>query len=66
MQGFLVRELTQVPSNYRSTGNLDDYLRDNDVIGLQGIDTRALVRRIRVRGAMKGIRLAYGREDQTS
>jgi carbamoyl-phosphate synthase small subunit len=55
VQGFLVRELTRVPSNYRASGNLDDYLRDNHVIGLEGIDTRALVRRIRVRGAMKGI-----------
>ena len=55
VQGFLVRELTRVPSNYRSSGNLDDYLRDNNVIGLEGIDTRALVRRLRVRGAMKGI-----------
>jgi carbamoyl-phosphate synthase small subunit len=55
VQGFVVRELTRVPSNYRSSGTLDDYLRDNNVIGLEGIDTRALVRRIRVRGAMKGI-----------
>jgi carbamoyl-phosphate synthase small subunit len=55
VQGFLVRELTRVPSNYRASGNLDDYLRENNVIGLEGIDTRALVRRIRVQGAMKGV-----------
>ncbi len=55
VQGFLVRELTRVPSNFRSRGSLDGYLRDNGVLGLEGIDTRALVRRIRVQGAMKGI-----------
>jgi carbamoyl-phosphate synthase small subunit len=55
VQGFLVRELTRVPSNFRSSGSLDGYLRDNNVLGLEGIDTRALVRRIRVCGAMKGI-----------
>jgi carbamoyl-phosphate synthase small subunit len=55
VQGFLVRELTRTPSNFRSSGSLDAYLRDNDVIGLEGIDTRALVRRLRVQGAMKGV-----------
>src|SRR5438445_1431225 len=48
VQGFLVRELTRLPSNFRSQGSLDSYLRDNGVIGLEGIDTRALVRRLRV------------------
>src|SRR5271166_6011233 len=55
VQGFLVRELTRMPSNFRSSGSLDGYLRENNVIGLEGIDTRALVRRIRVEGAMKGV-----------
>jgi carbamoyl-phosphate synthase small subunit len=55
VQGFLVRELTRIPSNFRSSGSLDDYLRENQVIGMQGIDTRAVVRRIRVLGAMKGV-----------
>jgi carbamoyl-phosphate synthase small subunit len=55
VEGFLVRELTRVPSNFRSQGSLDDYLRQHGVIGLEGIDTRALVRRLRVRGSMNGI-----------
>jgi carbamoyl-phosphate synthase small subunit len=55
VSGFVVRELTRVPSNFRSTKDLDGYLRDAGVTGLEGIDTRALVRRIRVRGAMTGI-----------
>src|SRR6202790_5670069 len=42
VEGFVVRELTRVPSNFRSQGSLDDYLRDNRVQGIEGIDTRAL------------------------
>lgn len=55
LRGFVVRELCQQPSNYRSTESLDDYLKRNNIIGLQGIDTRALVRQIRNDGAMPGI-----------
>jgi carbamoyl-phosphate synthase small subunit len=55
LRGFIVRELCKDPSNFRSTDSLDSYLKRNNVIGLQGIDTRALVRQIRVDGAMKGI-----------
>jgi carbamoyl-phosphate synthase small subunit len=55
LRGFVVRELCREPSNFRSTRPLDDYLREHGVIGVEGIDTRALVRRIRVRGAMTGI-----------
>jgi carbamoyl-phosphate synthase small subunit len=53
--GFIVRELTREPSNFRSTRDLDGFLRDANVVGIEGIDTRALVRRLRVRGAMNGI-----------
>jgi carbamoyl-phosphate synthase small subunit len=55
VDGFIVRELSRLPSNFRSQGSLDDYLRTHAIIGLEGIDTRALVRRIRVRGAMTGV-----------
>src|SRR3954469_16373568 len=50
--GFVVRELTRVPSNFRSDRDLDGYLRAAGVVGIEGIDTRALVRRLRVRGSM--------------
>jgi carbamoyl-phosphate synthase small subunit len=53
--GFVVRELTRVPSNFRSDRDLDSFLKACNVIGIEGIDTRALVRRLRVRGAMNGI-----------
>ncbi len=55
VSGFIVREWSRHPSNYRSTCTLDQYLRDYQIVGLEGIDTRALVRRIRVHGAMRGI-----------
>lgn len=55
VQGFVVRELTRIPSNYRSETSLQQYLADNGIPGIEGIDTRALVRRLRVRGAMRGV-----------
>jgi carbamoyl-phosphate synthase small subunit len=55
VEGFVVRELTRTPSNFRSHRDLDSYLAEHRVLGLEGIDTRALVRHIRVRGAMTGV-----------
>src|SRR5208283_2185711 len=42
VEGFIVRELSRVPSNFRSEGCLDEYLARNEIIGIEGIDTRAL------------------------
>src|SRR4051794_36796818 len=53
--GFIVKELSPVASNWRSDLTLSEYLKRNNIIGLQGIDTRALTRRLRTRGAMRGI-----------
>lgn len=55
LSGFIVRENSRIASNFRADGTLSDYLKENNIIGLTGIDTRALVRRIRTQGAMKGI-----------
>src|SRR5690348_10087014 len=55
VEGFIVRELSRMPSNFRSCGTLADYLADNGILGLEGIDTRALVKRLRVRGTMTGV-----------
>ena len=55
LAGFIVRENSRIVSNFRSRGSLHDYLAAHGVVGMQGIDTRALVRRIRTRGAMKGV-----------
>jgi carbamoyl-phosphate synthase small subunit len=55
LRGFVIRELCQTPSNYRSSESLDHFLRRHNIIGIEGIDTRALVRQIRTQGAMKGV-----------
>src|SRR6185503_6656776 len=52
--GFVIRELSPVVSNWRADRTLADYLADNGIPGLQGIDTRALTKKLRVRGALKG------------
>ncbi len=52
--GFVVRELSPVVSNWRSDSSLGDYLEKNGIPGIQGIDTRALTKKLRVRGALNG------------
>jgi carbamoyl-phosphate synthase small subunit len=55
LAGFIVREQSRIYSNYRAEGDLGEYLKKHNVVGLAGIDTRALVRRIRTAGAMRGV-----------
>jgi len=55
LAGFIVRQRSRRVSNFRSDGELGDYLARNNIVGLEGIDTRALVRHIRTQGAMKGV-----------
>jgi carbamoyl-phosphate synthase small subunit len=55
LAGFIVKEFADRPSNFRSEESLDAYLKRHGIVGLAGIDTRALVRRLRTRGAMKGV-----------
>jgi carbamoyl-phosphate synthase small subunit len=54
VSGFVVRELSPVTSNWRATASLSDYLEQNGIPGIQGIDTRALTKKLRVRGALNG------------
>ncbi len=53
VRGFVIEELSEVASNWRNEMSLDDYLRHWKIPGVQGIDTRALTRHLRTRGAMK-------------
>jgi carbamoyl-phosphate synthase small subunit len=53
VSGYVVRDPARVPSNWRATRSLDDELRDQGVVGISGIDTRALTRHLRERGAMR-------------
>ncbi|OHB30439.1 MAG: carbamoyl phosphate synthase small subunit [Desulfuromonadaceae bacterium GWC2_58_13] len=55
LAGFVVKEYNDYPSNFRSRMSLDAYLKENGIVGIQGIDTRALVRHIRDKGAQTGI-----------
>ena len=52
--GFVIRELSPVVSNYRSDCSLNEYMVKNNIPGIQGIDTRALTKKLRVRGSMNG------------
>jgi carbamoyl-phosphate synthase small subunit len=53
VRGFVIEELSPIPSNWRSTGDLDAYLKRWNVPGIQGVDTRALTKHLRSRGAMQ-------------
>ncbi len=55
LSGFVVRESCPFPSNFRSQMTLDTYLKQNNIVAIEGIDTRALVRHIRTTGAQTGI-----------
>ncbi|HCC00848.1 MAG TPA: carbamoyl phosphate synthase small subunit, partial [Ruminococcaceae bacterium] len=54
VRGYIVREACDEPSNYRSAGTLDAFLKQQGVVGLAGIDTRRLTRLLRERGVMNG------------
>ncbi len=55
VSGFVVKEAFSRYSNWRATKSLHDYLKENGVVGIEGIDTRALVKRIREKGVVRGI-----------
>src|SRR2546421_1603789 len=53
VEGFVVREASRMASNWRATESLDDYLKRWNIVAIDHIDTRALVRHIRDKGAMR-------------
>ena len=55
LEGFIVREHEEPPSNWRSRQSLKEFLEAHEKLGVEGIDTRALTRRIRLTGAMRGV-----------
>ncbi|MGI9244757.1 MAG: glutamine-hydrolyzing carbamoyl-phosphate synthase small subunit [Verrucomicrobiales bacterium] len=55
VRGFVIEELCEQPSNWRSETSLSDYLTKHGIIGIQGIDTRALTKHLRDRGAMRAL-----------
>ncbi|MGC3969822.1 MAG: glutamine-hydrolyzing carbamoyl-phosphate synthase small subunit [Pirellulales bacterium] len=65
LAGFVVRELSGRVSNFRADGDLGEYLRRYNIPGIQGIDTRALVRKLRMSGAMKGVLSTIDLDDRS-
>jgi carbamoyl-phosphate synthase small subunit len=65
VRGFVVRELSRLASNHRSQGGLDAFLAENGIPGIEGVDTRSLVRRTRTLGAMKGILSSVDLDDES-
>ena len=55
VEGFIIKEKSKITSNWRSEKSLDEYLKENNIIGIEGVDTRSLTLHIRTKGAMKGI-----------
>ncbi len=55
LDGFIVRELSRIPSNFRSGDTIQNFLRENGVAGIAGIDTRSLVKLLREKGTMNGM-----------
>ena len=55
IRGIIAREICEAPSNWYSAGSLNDYLTRHKIVGIQGIDTRALTRMLRVKGSFNGI-----------
>jgi carbamoyl-phosphate synthase small subunit len=55
VEGFIVKEYHPYPSNWRATGNLADYLKGSGKLGVEGFDTRAITKRLREVGAMRGL-----------
>jgi carbamoyl-phosphate synthase small subunit len=55
MRGFIVKDYTAQPSNWRATQSLHEYMKAHGIVGIQGIDTRALVRHLRDHGAQEGV-----------
>ena len=55
LEGFVVKEYIDFPSNYESTQSLKDYLNEHNILGVEGIDTRKLTRHLRDNGAQKAL-----------
>ncbi|MFC1703184.1 glutamine-hydrolyzing carbamoyl-phosphate synthase small subunit [Candidatus Omnitrophota bacterium] len=55
VEGFVVRENSAIVSNWRAQKSLDEYLKEHNIVGITGVDTRALARHIRLEGAMKAV-----------
>jgi carbamoyl-phosphate synthase small subunit len=65
LSGLVVKELPTHPSNYRATGSLAELMQEHGIVGIEDLDTRALTRRIRTHGAVRGALSSAGLDDVT-
>ena len=65
VKGFIIKENSPIVSNYRATDSLDNYLKNNNIVAIEGIDTRALTRILRNEGAMNGIISSVNTSDES-
>ncbi len=65
VEGFVVRECSRLASNWRSDKTLEEYLAENDIIGIEDIDTRAMTKHIRLAGAMKAVLSTEDLDDES-
>jgi carbamoyl-phosphate synthase small subunit len=65
VEGFVIRELSESPSNWRATQGLHEHLREHKVPGLAELDTRAVTRHIRTAGAMRGVLSTIDRDPES-
>ena len=55
VEGFIIKEKSKIYSNWRAEKSLEEYLQENRIVGIEGLDTRAITKHLRVKGSMKGI-----------
>ncbi len=55
LEGLVIKELSRIASNWRSQKGLAEYLQENGIMGIEGVDTRAITKHIRLQGAMKAV-----------
>lgn len=55
VEGYIVRELSRIPSNFRSKGTIQEFLKEHGIPGIAGVDTRALTKILREKGTMNGM-----------
>ena len=65
VEGFVVKEYSKIASNWRSQDSLNEYLKGNNVPGIEGIDTRNLTLHIREKGAMKAVLSAIDTDEKS-
>lgn len=65
LAGFIVRENSRIYSNFRADQSLDQFMKTNGVVGIEGVDTRALVRRLRTKGSMNGVLSTVDMDDES-